>query len=49
MADVQRVDSHDMAPTDDAGAPKDYSTLNDDDRDEVLHFLEHVSAGHAGH
>ncbi len=27
------VDSHDMAPTDDAGAPKNYSMLHDDDRD----------------
>ncbi len=33
------VDSHDMAPTDDAGAPKDYSTLNDDDR-EKCYFLD---------
>jgi cephalosporin-C deacetylase-like acetyl esterase len=27
------VDSHDMAPTDDAGAPKNYSTLHNDDPD----------------
>jgi cephalosporin-C deacetylase-like acetyl esterase len=33
------VDSHDMAPTGDAGAPQDYSTLNDDDR-EKCYFLD---------